>query len=28
LADDRRAFQPPERDSHLLAEIAALRQTS
>jgi hypothetical protein len=28
LADDRRAFQPPERYSHLLAEIAALRQTS
>jgi hypothetical protein len=26
LADDRRAFQPPERYSHLLAEIAALRQ--
>src|SRR5688500_2607852 len=28
FADDRRAFQPPERYSHLLAEIAALRQTS
>jgi hypothetical protein len=28
LAEDRRAFQPPERYSHLLAEIAALRQTS
>jgi hypothetical protein len=27
LAEDRRAFQPPERYSHLLAEIAALRQT-
>ena len=26
LAEDRRAFQPPERYSHLLAEIAALRQ--
>ncbi len=26
LADDRRAFQPPERYAHLLAEIAALRQ--
>jgi len=28
LADDRRAFQPPQRYSHLLAEITALRQTS
>jgi hypothetical protein len=26
LADDRRAFQPPQRYAHLLAEIAALRQ--
>src|SRR5688572_18614171 len=26
LAEDRRAFQPPERYSHLLAEIAALRR--
>jgi hypothetical protein len=26
LADDRRAFQPPERYAHLLAEITALRQ--
>ena len=26
LADDRRAFQPPERYAHLLAEIAALHQ--
>jgi hypothetical protein len=25
LADDRRAFQPPQRYAHLLAEIAALR---
>jgi hypothetical protein len=28
LADDRRAFQPPERYSHLLTEIAALRQAA
>jgi hypothetical protein len=27
LADDRCAFQPPQRYAHLLAEIAALRQT-
>jgi hypothetical protein len=26
LANDRRAFQPPERYAHRLAEIAALRQ--
>jgi hypothetical protein len=26
LAEDRRAFQPPERYSHLLAAIAVLRQ--
>jgi hypothetical protein len=26
LAEDRRAFQPPQRYAHLLAEIAALRQ--
>jgi hypothetical protein len=26
LAEDRRAFQPPERYSHMLAEIAALRR--
>jgi hypothetical protein len=26
LTDDRRAFQPPQRYAHLLAEIAALRQ--
>jgi hypothetical protein len=28
LADNRRAFQPPQRYAHLLAEIAALRQRS
>jgi hypothetical protein len=27
MADDARAFQPPERYSHLLAEIAELRGT-
>ena len=28
LAEDQRAFQPPERYAHLLAEITALRQGS
>src|SRR5690349_3578406 len=28
MADDLRAFQPPERYSHLLAEIAELRSSS